>query len=81
MNPVEAIVMASRQIGGVVISAAIILGGTFATLIPSGMILLAELAVTVIVGLIVLCFVMLPVFFPASISLMDKLTKAVRRES
>lgn len=81
MNPVEAIVMASRQIGGVVISAAIILGGTFATLIPSGMILLAELAVTVIVGLIVLCFVMLPVFFPASISLMDKLTKAVHRES
>lgn len=76
LKPKEAIVMASKQIGGVVMSAMLILGGTFATLMPSGMILLAELAVTVITGLILLCFIMLPVFLPAIISLMSKLPKS-----
>lgn len=39
-NPVNAILTAAKNIGGVVISAAIILGGTFAALIPSGVITL-----------------------------------------
>ncbi|MHC1682704.1 MAG: MMPL family transporter [Clostridiaceae bacterium] len=69
MSHKEAIILASRHIGGVVMSAAIILGGTFATLMPSGMLLLIELAVAVIVGLGVLCFILLPVFLPAMISL------------
>jgi RND superfamily putative drug exporter len=69
MSPKEAIVMASSHIGGVVTSAAIILGGTFATLMPSGLTLLSQLAIAVIVGLIVLCFIMLPVFLPAMIAL------------
>ncbi|SHI22089.1 putative drug exporter of the RND superfamily [Sporobacter termitidis DSM 10068] len=76
MKPKEAIVLASRQIGGVVLSAAVILGGTFATLMPSGMLLLTELAVTVITGLIILCFIMLPLFLPATISLMSRLPKS-----
>lgn len=71
MSPKEAIVMASRHIGGVVTSAAIILGGTFATLMPSGLTLLSQLAIAVIVGLIVLCFIFLPVFLPAMIALPD----------
>jgi putative drug exporter of the RND superfamily len=57
-------------------SAVIILGGTFATLMPSGMLLLSELAVTVIAGLVVLCFIMLPVFLPATISLLSKIATA-----
>ncbi|MDP4094406.1 MAG: MMPL family transporter [Bacillota bacterium] len=69
MSPKEAIVTASRHIGGVVTSAVIILGGTFATLMPSGLTLLFQLSVAVIVGLIVLCFIMLPVFLPAMIAL------------
>jgi RND superfamily putative drug exporter len=76
MAPREAIVLASKQIGGVVMSAVVILGGTFATLIPSGMLILIELSVTVIAGLILLCFIMLPVFLPATISLMGRLPKS-----
>lgn len=68
MDHKEAIVLASKHTGGIVMSAAIILGGTFATLIPSGMLLLFELAVAVISGLVILCFIMLPIFLPAMIS-------------
>jgi putative drug exporter of the RND superfamily len=69
MSPKEAIVLASRHIGGVVMSAGVILGGTFATLMPSGILLLQEWAVAVITGLTVLCFILLPIFLPAMISL------------
>ncbi|EGD48491.1 MmpL domain-containing protein [Ruminiclostridium papyrosolvens DSM 2782] len=75
LPPKDAIVKASKQIGGVVMSAVIILGGTFATLMPSGLLLLSELAVTVIAGLAILCFIMLLVFLPAMISLVNKITK------
>ncbi|WP_160719469.1 MMPL family transporter [Bacillus sp. USDA818B3_A] len=73
MAPQDAIVLASRHIGGVIISAVIILGGTFATLMPSGLVLLSELAIAVIAGLILLCFVLLPIFLPAMIALPDAL--------
>ncbi|MCX7745843.1 MAG: MMPL family transporter [Clostridia bacterium] len=74
MSPKEAIVMACRHIGGVVTSAAIILAGTFATLMPSGLTLLYQLAVAVIVGLIVLCFILLPIFLPAMIAIPSAIT-------
>ncbi len=69
VSPQEAIITACKHIGGVVSAAAIILGGTFATLMPSGLILLKELSVAVITGLLVLCFIMLPIFLPAMIAL------------
>jgi uncharacterized membrane protein YdfJ with MMPL/SSD domain len=65
----EAIQHACKHIGGVVMSAIIILGGTFATLMPSGLVMLEELAITVIIGLIMLCLVLLPIFLPAALSL------------
>ncbi|WP_017729276.1 MMPL family transporter [Halalkalibacterium ligniniphilum] len=68
----KGIVQAARHIGGVVISAAIILGGTFAALIPSGVITLIQVATVVIVGLILLSLVMLPIFIPALIGLVHK---------
>jgi len=68
----KAIVEAARHIGGVVISAAIILGGTFAALIPSGVITLIEVATTVILGLFLLSFVMLPILLPALLGLVDR---------
>lgn len=74
LSPKEAIVLASKHTGGVIISAVIILGGTFATLIPAGIVLLIELAIAVITGLIVLCFILLPLFVPALIALPDKLS-------
>lgn len=74
MSPTEAIVLASKNIGGVIIAAVIILGGTFATLMPSGILLLIELATAVITGLVVLCFILLPIFVPATITLQEKLS-------
>ena len=71
----KAIVNVARHIGGVVISAAIILGGTFAALIPSGVITLIEVATTVILGLFLLSFVMLPIFLPALLGLVDRLKR------
>jgi RND superfamily putative drug exporter len=73
LSPSKAIVQAAKHIGGVVISAMVILGGTFATLVPSGLVLLVELAVAVIVGLIVLCFVLLPMLLPALLALPESL--------
>lgn len=53
-------------IGTVVISAAIILGGTFAALIPSNVLTLIQVATTVIVGLIILA-ITLPIIMSAMI--------------
>ena len=73
----KAIVLACKNIGGVIMSAMIILGGTFATLIPSDMILLEELATAVIVGLVMLCFIFLPIFLPAAIALPKAISNIV----
>jgi RND superfamily putative drug exporter len=75
MSHREAIILACRHIGSVIMSAVLILGGTFATLMPSGMILLIELATAVIAGLVVLCAILLPIFLPAMIALPDTMAK------
>ncbi|WP_258000524.1 MMPL family transporter [Bacillus sp. Marseille-P3661] len=69
----EGIIDAAKQIGGVVLSAALILGGTFAALIPSGIVTLMQVAILVLIGLVLLSFIMLPVFLPALIGLTKKL--------
>lgn len=66
--PTERIVRAAKEIGTVVISAAIILSGTFAALIPSGIPTLIEVAMTVIRGLIILVIV-IPLVVPSTIHL------------
>lgn len=80
MTPIEAIVLASKNVGGIVMSAVVILGGTFLTLMPSGIILLSEMATAVIVGLLVLCLVMLPFFIPATISLITKIKEFMTKK-
>ncbi|NEZ01532.1 MMPL family transporter [Heyndrickxia shackletonii] len=80
LSPKEAIVLASKHTGGVIISAVIILGGTFATLMPAGIVPLSELSIAVITGLIVLCFVLLPIFIPALIALPDALANVMTRK-
>ena len=52
----DRIVKSAGIIGTVVISAAIILGGTFAALIPAGVLTLTQVAVGVISGLVILVF-------------------------
>ncbi|MFJ5790412.1 MMPL family transporter [Lysinibacillus sp. NPDC093197] len=76
----EAIVNAARHIGGVVISAAIILGGTFAALIPSGVITLIEVAMTVILGLFLLSFIMLPILIPSLLGAVDLISRIGRKK-
>ncbi|CAI98629.1 hypothetical protein LDE05_14880 [Lactobacillus delbrueckii subsp. bulgaricus] len=63
------ILEACTVIGTVVISAAVILGGTFAALIPSGVPTLIEVAIGVIIGLAILVFLM-----PINLSASTKLT-------
>ncbi|WP_297952703.1 MMPL family transporter [uncultured Lactobacillus sp.] len=68
-TPSSRILKACTIIGTVVISAAIILGGTFAALIPSGIPTLIEVALTVDVGLLILVFIL-----PITLSAATKLT-------
>ncbi|MBP3039280.1 MMPL family transporter [Bacillaceae bacterium Marseille-Q3522] len=65
----EAITEAVKHIGGVIISAVIILSGTFAAMYPSGVLTLTQLATAVIIALFLLAFVFLPMFLPSLISL------------
>lgn len=67
------IVDASRHIGGVVLSAALILGGTFAALIPSGVLTLIQVATVVIVGLLLLSLIAMPILLPGLMGLTNKL--------
>lgn len=72
MPEADSIVKACRKVGGVITSAALILSGTFASMYPSGVVALMEISVTVIIGLIMLCFIFLPVTIPALVSLKAK---------
>lgn len=73
LTPNEAMVMAAKNVGGVVISAAIILSGTFATLYPSNLHVLMELAICVVIGLMMLSLMLLPVFMPSLIAISEKI--------
>ncbi|PGX13058.1 MMPL family transporter [Bacillus sp. AFS033286] len=72
-DSVTKIVTASRHIGGVVLSAALILGGTFAALIPSGVLTLIQVASVAVIGLLILALIIMPVLFPALIGLTSKM--------
>ncbi|WP_210365278.1 MMPL family transporter [Bacillus sp. REN3] len=63
----EAMLLSMRKMGTVIISAAIILGGTFAAMMPSGMLSLLQIASILLVGLFLYAFVMLPLFIPVMV--------------
>ncbi|MBH0339467.1 hypothetical protein BM86_29310, partial [Bacillus thuringiensis] len=67
------IITASRHIGGVVLSAALILVGTFAALIPSGVLTLIQVASVVGVALLLLALIVMPILLPALMGLTSKL--------
>lgn len=63
----QAMFMAMKKMGTVIISAAVILGGTFAAMMPSGMMSLLQIASITIVGLFLYTFVVLPLFIPVMV--------------
>lgn len=67
-TPGARIVKASTEIGAVVVSAALILSGTFAALMPSGVLTLIQVAMVVIIGLTILVFA-IPTIIPSLLSL------------
>lgn len=81
LPPKDAIVLAAKHVGSVVLSAAIILSGTFATLYPSNLVILMELAIAVVIGLMLLSLVFLPVVIPALIDIQEKITSRTRRNN
>ncbi|MDR4889508.1 MMPL family transporter [Fredinandcohnia sp. QZ13] len=63
----EAMLLSMKKMGTVIISAAIILGGTFAAMMPSGMLSLLQIASITLVGLLLYAFVILPLFIPVMV--------------
>ncbi|MFD0051826.1 MMPL family transporter [Actinomycetes bacterium NPDC127524] len=60
----EAMLLSMRKMGTVIISAAIILGGTFAAMMPAGVLSLLEIAALILIGLVLYALVILPLFIP-----------------
>jgi RND superfamily putative drug exporter len=66
--PVEqAIWLSMKKMGTVIISAAIILGGTFAAMMPSGVLSLLEIATILLIGLTLYALFILPLFVPVMV--------------
>jgi RND superfamily putative drug exporter len=69
LSPQEAILSAMKNMGTVIVSAAVILGGTFAAMLPSGVLSLLQIATLVLCGLFLYALVMLPLFVPVMVRL------------
>ncbi|MFF2481184.1 MMPL family transporter [Paenibacillus sp. NPDC058071] len=72
LSPSEAILEAMRNMGTVIMSAAVILGGTFAAMLPSGVMSLLQIATVVLCGLFLYAMVMLPLFIPVMVRMFGK---------
>ena len=68
----EAIEIAVRKMGVIVITAVIILSGTFAALFPSGIIILIQVASVIIFALLFYAFIVLPLLIPAFVVTFNK---------
>ncbi|MFC0233594.1 MMPL family transporter [Vagococcus entomophilus] len=71
LKAVASIQDACKIIGSVILSAAVILGGTFAALIPSGVTTLIQVALAVMIGLLLLV-IMLPLVTSAVVKLTEE---------
>ncbi|SES68165.1 putative drug exporter of the RND superfamily [Oceanobacillus limi] len=65
----EAMLTAMKNMGTVIISAAVILGGTFGAMLPSGVLSILQIATVVLIGLFLYALVMLPLFIPIMVRL------------
>ncbi|MFX3616391.1 MAG: MMPL family transporter [Sporolactobacillus sp.] len=68
----ERMILTLWHMGSVILSAVVILGGTFAAMIPSGMLSLVEIATVVIIGLILYAVLIIPLFVPVMVRLFGK---------
>ncbi|WP_051681483.1 MMPL family transporter [Virgibacillus alimentarius] len=68
----EGLLSAMKNMGTVIISAAVILGGTFGAMLPSGVLSLLQIATVVLIGLFLYGFVILPLFVPVMVRLFGK---------
>ncbi|HET7628624.1 MAG TPA: MMPL family transporter [Bacillales bacterium] len=68
----DAILTAMKNMGTVILSAAIILGGTFAAMMPSGVVSLMEIATIIISGLVIYNLFVLPLFIPVMVKTFGK---------
>ncbi|CAM4157513.1 MMPL family transporter [Paenibacillus alkaliterrae] len=67
LSPQDAILEAMKNMGTVIMSAAVILGGTFAAMLPSGVMSLLQIATIVLCGLFMYAMLMLPLFIPVMV--------------
>jgi len=67
LDPKQAILEAMKNMGAVIMSAAVILGGTFAAMLPSGVMSLLQIATVVLCGLFLYALVILPLFIPVMV--------------
>ncbi|PLR99097.1 MMPL family transporter [Bacillus sp. T33-2] len=67
LSVADAMLLAMKKMGTVIISAVVILGGTFAAMMPSGMLSLLQIASIILVGLLLYAFIMLPLFVPVMV--------------
>ncbi|WP_186579328.1 MMPL family transporter [Aquibacillus kalidii] len=72
MSIKDALIHAMKNMGTVIISAAVILGGTFAAMMPSGVMSLLQIATVVLTGLFLYGLIMLPLFVPIMVKLFGK---------
>lgn len=68
----EAILHAMRNMGTVILSAVIILGGTFASMYPSGVLSMMQIATVVLSGLALYALVFLPFFVPVMVRMFGR---------
>lgn len=68
----EAMLLSMKKMGTVIISAAIILGGTFAAMMPAGVLSLLQIATLVLIGLFLYALVILPLFVPVMAKIFGK---------
>ncbi|MNL62828.1 putative membrane protein YdgH [compost metagenome] len=58
-----------KNMGTVILSAAVILGGTFASMYPSGVMSMMQIATVVLTGLALYSLVILPFFIPVMVKM------------
>ncbi|WP_433943528.1 MMPL family transporter [Paenibacillus sp. SN-8-1] len=68
-NVGDAILSAMKNMGTVILSAAVILGGTFASMYPSGVMSMMQIATVVLTGLALYSLVILPFLIPVMVKM------------
>jgi len=66
------IMLAMKNMGTVIMSAAVILAGTFAAMLPSGVLSMLQIATLVLSGLLFYALIILPLFVPVLINMLGK---------